>query len=47
MNRIKSETLVDGMMSSKSEPSAKLSTDRKIDYPTHIENAGVDPDLIK
>ena len=32
---------------SKSEPSTKLSTDRKIDYPTHIENAGVDPDLIK
>jgi rubrerythrin len=35
------------MASSKSEPSAKLSTDRKIDYPTHIENAGVDPDVIK
>lgn len=33
--------------SSKSEPSTRLSTDRKIDYPTHIENAGLDPDLIK
>lgn len=33
--------------SSKSEQSAKLPTDRKIDYPTHIENAGVDPDVIK
>lgn len=33
--------------SSKSEQSTKLPTDRKIDYPTHIENAGVDPDLIK
>lgn len=34
-------------MSSKSEPSKRLSTDRKIDYPTHIENAGLDPDVIK
>ena len=33
--------------SSKSEPSTRLPTDRKINYPTHIENAGVDPDLIK
>lgn len=35
------------MMSSKSEQDTKLSADRKIDYPTHIENAGVDPDLMK
>lgn len=35
------------MTSSKSEQSTKLPTDRKIDYPTHIENAGVDPDVIK
>lgn len=33
--------------SSKSESSTKLPTDRKIDYPDYIENAGVDPDVIK
>lgn len=32
--------------SQKSSPVAELPTDRKIDYPTHIENAGLDPDIL-
>lgn len=32
--------------SQKSSPVAELSTARKIDYPTHIENAGLDPDIL-
>ena len=32
--------------SQKSSPVAELPTVRKIDYPTHIENAGLDPDIL-
>ena len=41
------DTTSEVITSSKSEPDTKLPTDRKIDYPAHIENAGVDPDVIK
>lgn len=32
---------------SEDKESTKYTTNRKIDYQTHIENAGVDPDLVK